>query len=40
MNLLVAKTALESRPPKHFVELTVYEVVAAFVIAAILVATL
>ena len=37
MNLLVAKTTIQSRPPKGLVELAAYEVVAFIVIAALLV---
>ncbi len=37
MNLLVAKTTLESKPPKHLVELTAYEFLAMLAAAMILV---
>ena len=37
MNLLIAKTTLKSRPPKHLIELTAYEAVVAVITAALLV---
>ena len=36
MNLLVAKTALESTPPKHLIELTAYEMIAMLLAAMLL----
>ena len=37
MNLLVAKAALKSTPPKHLIELTAYEMVAMLLAAMLLV---
>lgn len=38
MNLHVARTTLRSKPPKQFIELTCYEVLAFVAIALVLVA--
>ncbi len=36
MNLLVAKTTLESKPPKHLVELAAYQILAMLAAAMLL----
>ncbi len=40
MNLLIARTTLESTPPKHLFKITAYEVVAMLLVAALLVIAL
>jgi len=40
MNLHIARTTLQSKPPKHLIEMTAYEAVAMLVVATLMVMAL